>query len=128
MFTLEGGRMAFDGVLVVPCFNEESRFSNHYFTSLMNMLGGLNWTILFVNDGSSDTTEIVLREFANQSGTFFLSLEKNVGKGNAVRAGINEVLEKFDVGYVGYLDADGAFDVFDVIELIEISKSNNFDS
>lgn len=62
---------------------------------------------MFVNDGSSDATELVIasliRDHAN---AHTLTLSRNSGKAEAVRQGVLWALETADPDCVGYLDAD----------------------
>ena len=101
--------------MIVPCFNEAKRFSQAYWQEICSQTPWVYW--IFVNDGSDDETEAVLKSFARMTNTSTLSLESNVGKGEAIRKGIKLGLE-FNVLYVGYIDADGSFKTQEVIENI----------
>jgi len=92
-------------IIVIPCFNEETRLPiQDYRKFLFN--NGVE--LLFVNDGSTDQTQLVLNrlkeEFSSQ--VHILNLPKNVGKAEAVRRGILAPvgLDKRDI--IGFLDAD----------------------
>jgi dolichyl-phosphate beta-glucosyltransferase len=116
----------FLGVLVVPFFNEGKRFKMHYFENLIGSIGYRNWTLLLVNDGSHDNTLELLYQLADTSQCLILDLPKNVGKGNAVRLGMNEAMKLLpNLSHVGFLDSDGAFDIDDIRELM--SLTNNID-
>ena len=107
--------------LIVPCFDEEHRLPLPDVKASLDRLSDLALT--FVDDGSHDRTADVLeglvRERPGRVG--LVRLEKNVGKAEAVRAGI---LPAFSEGsaYVGYWDADlaapfeSAFDLVDDLE------------
>jgi glycosyltransferase involved in cell wall biosynthesis len=105
------------GVIVVPCYNEETRIDVDYFEYLIRELGKFHFYLLFVNDGSSDSTGALLDELG-ELGAKTLHLEKNVGKAEAIRNGLiasNSAYPNCEV--FGYLDADAAFGAPDVIEL-----------
>ena len=89
--------------VVVPCFNEADRFDSEAFLAFDAVSVGF----LFVDDGSTDGTAALLDHLAGFDPTRFrvLTLERNVGKAEAVRQGI---LRAFEDGpdYVGFLDAD----------------------
>jgi glycosyltransferase involved in cell wall biosynthesis len=85
-------------VLVVPCFNEERRLDRDRFAWLARQP---ELKLLFVDDGSTDGTRRVLAEM----GMPVLALERNSGKGEAVRRGMLAGLEQ-GAGIVGYTDAD----------------------
>jgi dolichyl-phosphate beta-glucosyltransferase len=90
--------------LVVPCFNEEKRLDRAAFARLAQ---AEDLTLLFVDDGSKDGTLGVLRELERQrpGAIRILAIEKNGGKGEAVRRGMLEALDR-GAGIVGYGDAD----------------------
>jgi glycosyltransferase involved in cell wall biosynthesis len=85
-------------VLVVPCFNEERRLDRDGFGWLAKQP---ELKLLFVDDGSTDGTRRVLEDM----GANVLVLERNFGKGEAVRRGMLAGLER-GVPVVGYADAD----------------------
>jgi dolichyl-phosphate beta-glucosyltransferase len=107
--------------IVVPVFNEQSRLDFSYFSKL----GELSTVkFIFVDDGSTDGTESMIREFVNGTSNFsFIRLNENVGKANAIRAGWIHLNEIFDFSVLGFLDADGAFAAKDVAHLIALSSS-----
>ena len=121
-----------NGVIVVPCYNEESRINQQYFRYLIHELSKIHFRLLFVNDGSSDSTGVIIGDLEN-FGAKALHLTKNVGKAEAIRKGLitaNNIYPNCEV--FGYLDADAAFGASDVVEIaISISekyrnKSNLF--
>jgi dolichyl-phosphate beta-glucosyltransferase len=94
-----------DVVIVVPCFNEGERLQGDRFVAFARR--NLRVRFLFVDDGSTDhTLEVLtrLREIAPES-IEFMSLDRNVGKAEAVRLGIVRALE-VRPSSVGYWDAD----------------------
>jgi dolichyl-phosphate beta-glucosyltransferase len=105
------------GVIVVPCYNEEARINQEYFQILIHELNKLRFRLLFVNDGSSDSTGRIIEEFVQQ-GALTLHLAKNLGKAEAIRKGLIESKNlNPNCTVYGYLDADAAFGVADVIEI-----------
>jgi len=115
-------------ILVVPCYNEERRFNNDYFNSILK---SREIFLMFVNDGSNDNTQEILMKFREQNSNrvSILNLNNNQGKANAVRAGVLSAI-KTDANYFGYLDADGAFPGYVVQESIEkvLSFDQKYDS
>jgi glycosyltransferase involved in cell wall biosynthesis len=101
----------------VPCYNEAERLVSTKFLELASATGSL----LFVDDGSTDSTPAILEEIANRDPDRIsvLALGRNVGKGEAVRRGLLEVLQG-DVDAVGFLDADLATPVSEFGRLCEI--------
>jgi dolichyl-phosphate beta-glucosyltransferase len=105
-------------VLIIPCFNEEGRLQ---LDALSALLADERVQLLFVNDGSTDGTEGVLRAFADRhpQRVRVLSLPENVGKAEAVRAGMCEALATQPFG-VGYFDADLATPPSEILRLLRV--------
>lgn len=103
--------------VVIPCYNEEKGISNTEYSNFLN--NNPEVLICFVNDGSKDNTLAVLTVLKEKHPTQIqiLSLEKNAGKAEAVRAGINHCNLHFQHRYIGYLDADLATTLEEFIEL-----------
>jgi len=91
--------------IVVPCFNEEKRLDRAAFERFAAEVSGISF--VFVDDGSADGTRQILEDLATglpgRAGV--VALEKNSGKAEAVRRGVNRALEQQPT-YVGYWDAD----------------------
>jgi dolichyl-phosphate beta-glucosyltransferase len=92
-------------VIVVPCYNEAARLQVQTFRDFQ--CRGHRLRYLFVNDGSRDETLQVLESLrASDPDRFSIcDLPRNMGKAEAVRAGILRALET-STEYVGYWDAD----------------------
>lgn len=103
--------------VVIPCYNEEKGISNTEYSNFLN--NNPEVLICFVNDGSKDNTLAVLTVLKEKHPTQIqiLSLEKNAGKAEAVRTGINHCNLHFQHRYIGYLDADLATTLEEFIEL-----------
>jgi glycosyltransferase involved in cell wall biosynthesis len=89
--------------LVIPCYNEAKRLD---FKKLSN--SGDNCFFLFVNDCSADGTLDLLKKNLNRN-MFILNLEKNLGKGEAVRRGMlhmKNIPIWDEIDWVGFWDAD----------------------
>ncbi|MFA9191591.1 glycosyltransferase [Flavobacterium sp. FZUC8N2.13] len=91
--------------IVIPCYNEENAFTNEYSNFLENYPEA---TICFVNDGSTDNTLVLLEQLKQKypKQIELLPLQKNVGKAEAVRQGVQYCIKEFNFKYIGYLDAD----------------------
>lgn len=99
--------------LIVPCYNEEKRLDGDAFVAAVQRFPTLS--LLFVNDGSRDATEEVLRALvAREPERLGMhSLEVNSGKCEAVRVGMQQAYNA-GAALIGYWDADLAtsFDEF----------------
>ena len=108
--------------IVIPCYNEENGLDVQAYLHFLKQ--NTLVTICFVNDGSKDETLLVLSKIQNQFPKQVLvkSYEKNIGKAEAIRFGINSLITS-DFDYLAYLDADLATSLEECVSLI-----SNFDS
>ncbi len=92
-------------VIIVPCYNEVKRLIPDSFSKVVIEQPDL--TIIFVNDGSTDTTLQLLESMkqAHPEQVDIVNLETNRGKAEAVRQGVIAAL-KSPCTYIGYWDAD----------------------
>ena len=90
--------------VVVPCFNEAGRLPVERFERGLAELPDV--AFVFVDDGSTDATAAMLERLRTGAPdrVRVLRLPRNVGKGEAVRAGLLDALQR-DARYVGYWDA-----------------------
>ena len=91
--------------IVVPCFNEAARFHANEFEEFGSEHPDVRF--VFVDDGSTDGTLELLQDLATRcpDACGVLALPANVGKAEAVRAGMNRAFSEGAV-YAGYWDAD----------------------
>ena len=92
-------------IVVVPCFNEAQRLDPAAFASFLSENDDV--AILFVDDGSTDDTPLVMERLRQQHPrhVFTLRLGENVGKAEAVRRGLQIALRRRPT-VIGYWDAD----------------------
>ncbi len=92
-------------VLVVPCYNEAARLDPEAFLRFTSTHPSVQ--LLFVDDGSTDTTREILERLreAAPSAVVVVPLAPNRGKAEAVRAGMQAALASH-ASLVGFLDAD----------------------
>ena len=94
-----------DTIIVVPCFNEAGRLDVDAFRRFVATHADVGFVL--VDDGSADETLDVLAKLHDEDPRAFTIevLEKNSGKAEAVRTGMNKA---FALGarYAGYWDAD----------------------
>ena len=105
--------------IVVPCFNEEFRWDINFW---LNLKGHNDINLIFVDDGSTDQTLQLLKKTALLTGAIVLVADKNLGKAEAIRLGLNQAINS-GAEEVAFLDADGAFSTDDVTRLILVFKS-----
>lgn len=103
--------------IVVPCYNEEEVLpvtSKMFLGKLKELIGNGKISdlsrVMFVNDGSKDSTWNIISSLTESDGHFSgLSLSRNRGHQNALLAGLMEVKDVCDVTIS--IDCDGQDDV-----------------
>lgn len=117
--------------IVVPCYKEEAVLHETH-KRLSQLLDRLTTEerispksyILYVNDGSTDRTWEIIKEFyKNTSYACGLNLAGNVGHQNALIAGLNAVKERCDAAIS--IDADLQDDVNVIPEMVERYMEGN---
>lgn len=117
--------------IVVPCYKEEAVLHETH-KRLSQLLDQLTTEerispksyILYVNDGSTDRTWEIIKEFyKNTSYACGLNLAGNVGHQNALMAGLNAVKERCDAAIS--IDADLQDDVNVIPEMVERYMEGN---
>ena len=109
--------------MVIPMYNEEKQlistldktieFLNKYFKT---------FEIIAVNDGSTDHTIDILNNY-NNSNLKIISFDKNMGKGYAVKCGMEKACGK----YCFFTDADLPYSLTNILTAIETFHSKNAD-
>jgi glycosyltransferase involved in cell wall biosynthesis len=112
----------FELCIVIPCYNEANRLKIDEFTFFLNTHKEV--LICFVNDGSTDNTDFVIKQF---NSTFYansklLSLKNNQGKAEAVRQGILFSNKNYSFKKVAYLDADLSTSLEECYRISELIK------
>jgi dolichyl-phosphate beta-glucosyltransferase len=93
--------------IIIPCYNEFNRIVDDSFLSFLN--ANPSFTLVFVNDGSSDDTLLKLQNIASRSinnQVIVISNFHNQGKAASVRQGVLKAYEQQVFDYIGFMDAD----------------------
>ncbi len=105
--------------IIVPIYNEEGNIPR-LAKELSDYLSQttISAKVLFVNDGSTDNSAILLEKFCAGNPKFsFIHLKKNSGLSTALKAGIDQIGTR----YTGYIDADLQTSPYDFDQLMEYS-------
>ena len=110
--------------IIIPCYNEEHRLP------IAAMRGFLeqhpNVSVCLVNDGSSDKTNDVITDFAQElpGQITTVNLGKNAGKAEAVRKGMIHMLPLSEAEWFGYWDADLATPLDEIDHLLSYASED----
>ena len=110
--------------IVIPCYNEEEVLpitAPMFKEKILSLIGdGLiseESRVLFVNDGSKDSTWPLIQELSNKDKHYIgISLSRNRGHQNALLAGLMEAKDRCDITIS--IDCDGQDDVNAMDEMI----------
>lgn len=111
--------------IVVPCYNEEQvlPITSELFLKEIDDLCqkgkiGSNSRIMFVNDGSTDSTWDIISNLADKNEKYIgISQSRNRGHQNALLAGMMEAMDKADI--VITIDCDGQDDISAMEEMVD---------
>lgn len=109
--------------LVVPCYNEAPRLDTDAFVRFV--IARSDVRLLFVDDGSTDSTAKMLEAIVERSGgrVDTLVLPRNVGKAQAVQRGMVAAFET-QPDLIGYWDADLATPLDALDEFLNVLDAN----
>jgi len=106
--------------VVVPCFDEADRLPRGELAVLADADGV---ALTLVDDGSTDRTAEMLAEFAaGRPDVEVVRLPANVGKAQAVRAGLTTARAR-GAQWVAFCDADFATPAHELLRLIDIARA-----
>lgn len=108
--------------VVVPCYNEATRFHAGAFEQFLASPQSNNIQLLFVNDGSRDNTLAVLKAFRQRfpDRTSVLDQQPNRGKAEAVRNGMLQVIAAGQSQVTGFWDADLATPLAQISDFLQL--------
>lgn len=113
--------------VIIPCFNEEASlpFYKKEILKVMQQMSSEEFELLFINDGSKDTTLHLLKQYAAEDTRFkYVSFSRNFGKEAAIYAG----LQHSTGDYVCIMDADLQDPPSLLPEMYDIVKNQGYDS
>lgn len=111
--------------IIIPCYNEEQVLpitAQQFLSKLIQLIQSKKIRdesrIMFVNDGSKDSTWDIIKDLANQNQHCIgISLSRNQGHQSALLAGLMEAKESCDITVS--IDCDGQDDIKAIDEMIE---------
>jgi len=107
--------------VIIPALNEEKLIGNTLNQTITFLKEKkINYEIIVVDDGSTDGTRAVVRDFVTK-GVSLTPLRKNKGKGYSVRQGM--LLAKKQ--YALFMDADNSTPISEVEEFLKLIKEHD---
>lgn len=108
--------------VVVPIYNEEEALQL-LLPNLIDYCERKNWTLILVNDGSTDQTKTVLDEYSNFPGVIILHHPINRGYGGALKTGISNT----NTPYAVTIDSDGQHNPEEIDALLQLAIDKQAD-
>lgn len=117
--------------IVIPCYNEEKvlPITAPLFLEQLNTMQAKNLIseqskIMFVNDGSKDSTWEIIKELSSKNSSFIgITQSRNRGHQNAVLAGLMEAKDQCDITIS--IDCDGQDDISVMTQMVEEYQSGS---
>ena len=107
--------------VVITVMNEEDNI-HLLVDAIRNALGGIDYEVIFVDDGSMDATRKKIRELIDER-IVLVELRKNYGQSTAMAAGIDYSTGK----YIALLDGDLQNDPTDIPFMLKKLKDEDWD-
>lgn len=108
--------------IIIPAYNEEGNISNLY-EQLKKTLKGIDYTLIFIDDGSKDKTFTEIESIYNKDNKRVkaISLSRNFGKDAAIYAG----LEVSNAKNIALMDADLQHRPETLLEMLKMLNENS---
>lgn len=101
--------------IIIPCYNEEESIPR-VFPNIISFAKEHKIKIIAINDGSSDNTNNLLKEYTIHSNFIAISYKVNKGYGGALKTGFRAC----ETDYCISIDADGQHYLEDVVRLYKM--------
>ena len=111
-----------DLTIIIPVYNEEQVLPGTA-PEIIDYGATRGWPIIFVNDGSTDSSKSILDKFASNPLVTILHHKVNQGYGGAIKTGISNS----NTSYVVTIDADGQHSLEDIDQLYDFARQMDAD-
>ncbi|QRN84132.1 glycosyltransferase family 2 protein [Chloroflexota bacterium] len=108
--------------VVVPIYNEEEAL-RQFLPPLIAYCRDMKWTLVLINDGSTDGTKSILEEYEPNPDVVIFHHGINHGYGGALKTGISKATTE----YIVTMDADGQHNPEDVVPLLQLAINKQAD-
>jgi len=120
--TLLSGQASLDVTMVVPYYNPGPRFASNVEELLLTLEESrISFEVIAVSDGSTDGSQSTLDGLGHQESQPLrrVALERNHGKGEALRVGLSQGRGR----YLGFIDGDGDIPSIQVKALVDLVRT-----
>lgn len=107
--------------VLIPCYNSEKYLVQCLSSLVVQTLKDIEF--ICINDGSTDSTKSILKQFAKQDSRFSLINKKNTGYGNSLNLGLR--LARGD--YIGIIEPDDFTEPNMFESLYHVALANDLD-
>src|SRR3990167_6054349 len=109
--------------LIIPAYNESERILNTLVHFKKYIKNHPKTELVFVCDGTDDTEDILRNKFKNFSNIKLIVFGRRLGKGGAVRAGMQEARGAVHI----FVDADLSTPLTQIPKILDPINSNDYD-
>lgn len=107
--------------IIIPCYNQ-GEFLNATIKSIVNQ-SFVNWECLLINDGSTDNTEEIVKQWSTKDSRIKYFYKKNEGLSSARNLG----LDRAKGDYIQFLDSDDVLHSSKLKVSIDLFKNHSID-
>jgi dolichol-phosphate mannosyltransferase len=104
--------------ILMPLYNEEAT-ADQIIKKVIDL--ELDLELIIINNGSTDKTGFIVQKYTSYPNVAIIHLKKNIGKGNAIVAG----LERARGEYTVIQDGDLEYDPEDIIQMMATARRGN---
>jgi glycosyltransferase involved in cell wall biosynthesis len=108
--------------VIVPAFNEAVNLE-HFLPQVIEYCRKKQWTLIIVDDGSTDGTKAILQQIPQTESVKILSHKLNRGYGAAIKTGLLACLTEYAITF----DADGQHSLPDIEKLLSLILDRDAD-
>ena len=101
--------------ILMPLYNEE-KTAEQIIESVLNL--DLELELIIINNGSTDDTGNIIRQFAERPNVRIIEKKKNIGKGDGIQSGLEYAGGKYTI----IQDGDLEYKPTDIVRMIQLAE------
>lgn len=99
----------------MPLYNEEST-AGEIITGVLNL--DIDLQLIIINNASTDRSPEIISKFADRRNVEIITMNRNIGKGDAIIAGLKKAAGKYTV----IQDGDLEYDPKDIVTMLDLAE------